>query len=174
MAAGSSKKRFVLIQKKILSMATFVSKILKVVSKKNVCFPIPQGGENGEFRVFSVLNTCPPFLVSTGSTTKALPTELSSSNCANSIKEAFLKRNFTFIQCPSQRECEAPDTFLTRLQAVFNQHSVIVALERLPRTSKILYEHLCTTLLVSCTVCCVHHLLSYELQVRSTFIVVLG
>lgn len=76
--------------------------------------------------------------MSTGNTTRALPSELSSATCANSIKEAFLKMmNFTFIQRPSQREGEAPET---HLEAVFDQHSLIVTLERLPRTSKILYE----------------------------------
>lgn len=46
----------------------------------------------------------------------------------NSIKEVFPKMmNFTVIESTGQCEGEAPDEFLTRLQAVFDQHVVIVS-----------------------------------------------
>lgn len=52
-------------------------------------------------------------------------------------------------------KCASPDTLSTSPQAVFTQHSPIVALERLRRANKIWYAHLRPTALVSRSVCCV-------------------
>lgn len=139
MPAGSSEQRLVWIQKENpvssnICLKDFESGEWKRnwLEKKKHVPPVPQGGENREFLVFcqQYVPTIPEVIAQQeldwqhdkGTSYRVVITKL-----CNSIKEVFPKMmNFTVIESTGQCEGAAPDEFLTRLQAVSDQHVVIV------------------------------------------------